>query len=484
MSAAVMLDPVKSATAADRAGTDAIALARSRGKQALLTVVEPLAAPVNPLSFLDAAVAALGGGVLWSQEAAGLAFAGAGEVLTLQATGSDRFAAIMAQMHEVRDRLIAVGADLPFPMVGGFAFSDGEPGGEVWVDFPSARIVVPRVLLQTGGGVTALRVTVPVTPDSDRDEVQHEISTLLDLGRTWAARDDTMDGTSTPSGKSPQISERLVRESRSVPSRPEWEASVATAVSLIRQGAIDKVVLAREERIEAISPILPVAVLARLRAADATATLFALHSGDAWFIGATPERLVRLDRGRVDVTCLAGSIGIGATDAERAALAARLLASEKDRREHEIVVESTIAALSDVCESVERQAGTPRVVAARSVQHLETPVSGYLTGAGHVLDLVERLHPTPAVGGHPRLRALPLIEALETIERGWYAGPFGWTSLDGSGEFSVAIRSALLRERSASLFAGCGIVADSVPADEFAETCLKLRPMLAALERA
>ena len=128
-----------------------------------------------------------------------------------------------------------------------------------------------------------------------------------------------------------------------------------------------------------------------------------------------------------------------------------------------------------------RLPGTPRVAMARSVQHLETPVSGRLSTAGHVVDVVERLHPTPAVGGYPRDRALALIRELERFDRGWYAGPFGWIDIDGSGEFAVAIRSGLVSGCRASVFAGCGIVAGSVPAEEFAESRLKMRPMLAAL---
>ncbi len=115
------------------------------------------------------------------------------------------------------------------------------------------------------------------------------------------------------------------------------------------------------------------------------------------------------------------------------------------------------------------------------MQHLETPVAAWLPRAGRVLDLVERLHPTPAVGGFPREQALTAIRELETFDRGWYAGPFGWTDLAGEGDFAVAIRSALLDGHSASLFAGGGIMADSDPAAEWEETCLKLRPMLSAL---
>jgi menaquinone-specific isochorismate synthase len=143
-----------------------------------------------------------------------------------------------------------------------------------------------------------------------------------------------------------------------------------------------------------------------------------------------------------------------------------------------------MTALAEICEEVTRLSGTPRIAAARSVQHLETPVSAQMCKAGSVLDLVERLHPTPAVGGYPTERALSVMRELEEIDRGWYAGPFGWTDLNGSGEFVVAIRSALLSGRIASVFAGSGIVADSVPAAEYEETSLKLRPMLAGLSAA
>jgi menaquinone-specific isochorismate synthase len=250
---------------------------------------------------------------------------------------------------------------------------------------------------------------------------------------------------------------------------------------MIRRQTVDKIVLAREERLHADGPFSPVSTLARLRRVDSAVTLFAIQAGSSWFIGATPERLVRLQNGRVDVTCLAGSISIGDGEAEQSRLAARLLASEKDREEHEIVVRSTASALVEVCENVTRLPGTPYVVPARSIQHLETPLTAVMSNDGTILDLVKRLHPTPAVGGYPRHRALQIIREIEQIDRGWYAGPFGWIDLDGSGEFAVAIRSAILSGSMASLFAGCGIVAASVPADEYEETCLKLRPMLSAL---
>jgi isochorismate synthase len=411
---------------------------------------------------------ALGSGTLWEQAGAGIAFAGAGTAWEMRANGPGRFGQVSSAMREIRSAVIR-DDDANFPSLGGFAFSEHGDGSHIWSDFPGARLVVPQVLIQNNGHDALLRVTIQVGPRSTPGEIEQQMHDLLGRAREWAKASTTAD------------SVRTCVRAESFPSQTSWQSSVTTAVALIRQGLLDKVVLAREERLLAANPFPPFSALARLRRFDSAATLFAMQSGGAWFLGASPERLVRLRDNRVDVTCLAGSIGMGSGEDERRQLASRLLASTKDREEHEIVVRSTMSALAEVCEEVTRLPGTPRVATARAVQHLETPVSAEMCEAGSVLDLVERLHPTPAVGGHPTDRALAIMRELEEIDRGWYAGPFGWSDLDGSGEFAVAIRSALLSGRMASVFAGSGIVADSVPSAEYEETCLKLRPMLAAL---
>jgi isochorismate synthase len=177
---------------------------------------------------------------------------------------------------------------------------------------------------------------------------------------------------------------------------------------------------------------------------------------------------------------LAGTSARGATPAEDERLGQALLASPKERTEHAVVVRALRAALAEQCTDVTAP-GTPRLFRVRNVQHLLTPLSGRLRPGRGALDLVTALHPTPAVGGAPRATALDLIRRWEGLDRGWYAGPVGWVDRHGQGEFAVAIRSALLRGPEASLYAGCGIVADSDPEAEFSESVLKLRPMLAAL---
>ena len=263
--------------------------------------------------------------------------------------------------------------------------------------------------------------------------------------------------------------------------RREWEALVEDAAHACRNGALEKVVLARAVRVRALGePFDPAVALERLRDVYPNAYVFAVARGPRCFLGATPERLVRLRRGTVDATCLAGSAPRGETPQEDARLGSALLASAKDRAEHAVVVRSVRAALEGVCSEV-HSPDEPRLLRLRNVQHLYTPIDGRVSRPTCVLDLVQRLHPTPAVGGYPREGALRFIREREGLDRGWYAGPVGWLDRRGDGEFAVALRSALLHGTEATLFAGCGIMAQSCASDEYAETCLKLRPMLNAL---
>jgi isochorismate synthase len=197
------------------------------------------------------------------------------------------------------------------------------------------------------------------------------------------------------------------------------------------------------------------------------------------FAGASPERLVRIDGREVRASGLAGSAPRGKTADEDAAIAAALLANAKEREEHAMVRRALLADLAELCDDVVAPA-EPSLFTLPHVHHLHTALSARLRAGHSLLDLVARLHPTPAVGGAPRDAALQFIREHEGLDRGWYAAPIGWIGRD-HGELAVALRSALVRGREAWLFAGSGVVADSDPAREYAETMLKLRPMELAL---
>ncbi|HEY8309206.1 MAG TPA: chorismate-binding protein, partial [Gemmatimonadaceae bacterium] len=210
--------------------------------------------------------------------------------------------------------------------------------------------------------------------------------------------------------------------------------------------------------------------------------VFGCWHGDSVFVGATPERLVRLDGRDVQASSLAGSVSRGATAAEDAKHATLLLTSTKDRAEHEIVRRALCAGLERLCDDVAAAEG-PALLSLPNVHHLHTAVSARLRDGHTLLQLVAQLHPTPAVGGEPRNAALRFIREYEKMDRGWYAGPIGWLQRD-RGEFAVALRSALVSGADALMFAGCGVVADSDPEQEYAESLLKLRPMQIALSAA
>jgi isochorismate synthase len=190
--------------------------------------------------------------------------------------------------------------------------------------------------------------------------------------------------------------------------------------------------------------------------------------------------LVRVEGTRIQATCLAGSAPRGASEGEDQRLGEALLASGKERHEHALVLDALRDALAPVCRELTIPEA-PVLLQTRNIQHLHTPLEGVLADSATVLELVELLHPTPASAGLPRAGALALLRTQEAFDRGWYAGPVGWMDRTGSGEFVVAIRSALVAEQEASLYAGCGIVAGSDPDQEYAESSLKLMPMLWAL---
>ena len=221
-------------------------------------------------------------------------------------------------------------------------------------------------------------------------------------------------------------------------------------------------------------------MLRRLARSAPESTVFAFVRDGTTFLGATPERLVHTSGRRFETVAIAGSVARGRDDAADDVLARDLLASEKEREEHQVVVDGLRADLAPIVERLE-VAPAPTVLRLRHVQHLATPITGSTRDETGLLALAGRLHPTPAVGGAPRDTALAMIDEHEGFDRGWYAGPIGWLGADGDGELMVALRCALVVGRSATLFAGCGIVADSEPAREWDESRLKLRTMIEAL---
>jgi salicylate biosynthesis isochorismate synthase/menaquinone-specific isochorismate synthase len=259
-----------------------------------------------------------------------------------------------------------------------------------------------------------------------------------------------------------------------------FEDAVARAVQRIRAGELEKIVLAREVQVHAPVDHEPGAVLGLLREAFPSCYVFAVGRGDATFIAASPELLIRREGQRASTVALAGSTRRSADPAVDSHLGEQLLRSAKDIEENAIVARRIARALRPHSVWV-TAAPEPSLVRVANIQHLAMPIRAQLASSLGAVELAGLMHPTPAVGGEPGERAEQLIPALEGLDRGWYSGPVGWTDATGDGEFCVALRCALLRGRLAHCYSGCGIVRDSDPAAELAESEVKLEAMLPLL---
>ena len=382
----------------------------------------------------------------WVRRGEGLV--GWGRALEFRADGPGRFADAQAWWRSVVERAV-IRDDLSLPGTGPVAFgsisySPDSPAGAV--------LVVPEVLVGQRGSQWWL---------------------------TTIGVDSHLPATLTPSPSSPPDPPEDVAFADGALSGGQWSAVVARAVDRINAGEMDKVVLARDLEVDARSAIDPRWLLQRLAERYDNTWVFAVDG----LVGATPEMLVKLDKGLVTSRVLAGTIRRTGDDDHDLALAASLARSSKDLEEHEYAVRSVAQALAPHCSSI-NVPESPFVLHLSNVMHLATDVAGVLTDQSTSLALAASLHPSAAVCGTPTAVADAAIRDLEQMDRGRYAGPVGWMDASGDGEWGIALRCGVFDSAEPSrmrLFAGCGIVAGSDPVSELAESDAKFVPMRDAL---
>jgi menaquinone-specific isochorismate synthase len=352
--------------------------------------------------------------------------------------------------------------------IGALPFAPGAPGA----------LVVPQVVIGRRGDDAWMTVVAPAAAfglDGGSLELADEMRRRAMLG-------------GTEPGRAP--SEFLLT---SVMDHDDWKGIVADAVESIDGGTLGKVVLARRVDVKANRPFVTSDVLSRLLALYPTCMVFRVDG----FLGASPELLIERMGAHVASLPLAGTIPRSGDIASDEALIAGLLASAKERREHAYVIEALQDALAPICEELDVP-DKPSVLELRNVSHLATHITGVLTATAaaapgspthprlsvpSALELVARVHPTPAVGGIPAADAVAYIQEVEGFDRGRYAGPVGWMDARGDGTWAIGIRSADVDGSGASMYAGVGLVAGSEPRAELVETQLKLQALLAALVR-
>ncbi len=450
----------------------AVRRARLAGEPVLASVT---AAGVSSLDPTSSVLASRRGDEPWfcfeQPDRAGSSLGALGCVRELRLSGEDRFGQGAEQWRRLSAASLCdpVGAapGCGLVAVGGLSFAAAGGSTPAWAGFQGSSLIIPELSMVRDGGQTWLTVTVDAGPDDTVADLWARVETRLNSLRTRPL----------PLLDPAPIGHYSVR---SLMAPSHYEEAVARAVHRIRAGELEKVVLAREVEVDAPSQYDPAAILGVLREEFPSCFVFAVGRGDATFLGASPELLIRRQGARASTVALAGSARRSADPAVDDHLGEQLLRSNKDRNENAIVARRISQALRRHSVWV-TSAPDPVVVRVANIQHLATPIRAQLASPLGALELAGLLHPTPAVGGDPWSVAQRLIPALEGFDRGWYAAPVGWVDATGDGEFCVALRCALVRGSSARLYAGAGIVRDSDPAAELAETEVKLQALLPVL---
>jgi salicylate biosynthesis isochorismate synthase/menaquinone-specific isochorismate synthase len=422
---------------------DLVSAARDAGHEVLL-IERPMPDAVS--------VAALGRVFDIVAAAGGVAVEDANGAVVDFEPGEDRLVAAARMWRRLGASLTTRGAATVPIAVGGFAYRpDRDPGGP-WSGFPALLLRVPALAVMRSRGRTFATAAAPGAAD------------LLDLEppRMKAAPARRLDVTAL---RNPVA----------------WTAAVESAAARLRAGEAEKVVLAREVMARGDGVVAAAMVARSLRSAYPSCFVYLVTGADGTaFVGASPELLVRRSGARAYAQPMAGSVARGANEVEDDRLAHQLEQSAKDGAEHQVVADFVVNALQPFSEKVVPH--EPEVVRFTNIQHLATAVTAELRQPpADALELAAALHPTPAVGGWPRAAADTIIDELEAMDRGWYAGAVGWIDARGDGEFAVALRCGLLWEDGARLYAGVGVMPDSDAARELEETELKFKALLTAL---
>ncbi len=343
---------------------------------------------------------------------------------------------------------------------------------KLWAGWPHGWLLLPRyrAVRDASGACTMYAYYYLGEDDAEQFDIDQALADFDQITAAWVTK-SRMD--SLPVSY-------VAQEIPNDMGRAAWKKKVEDAVSTIVHGDLAKVVLARHATVETKAHFAISETLQTLREQFPESAVFGVFRDGAVFAGASPERLVHVQDHGVAVDCLAGTTRRSPVPDEDATLAYELLRSQKNRHEHQMVIDGVRQALNGVVSSIQI-ADEPTIKKLSNVQHLYTPVKGLLAPGYDAFSLVKRLHPTPAVAGLPKQAALFYLADHEELARGWYAAPIGFVDAAGNLDCYVGLRSALIQGNRAELFAGAGITADSDPELEYVETMWKMNPMREAL---
>lgn len=427
---------------------------------------------INPVDLLDVFASAYKlneNRLFWTNSDNDFAIFGVGTTKELLADG-DRFGSLETQWKQllkgsiIHDPFKGMGTGLM--MLGGMTFDPEREPTALWESFPAGKLVLPSYTIVRNKQRYFATMSRFLQPTDMVHDVMHDMERLEGI----------LFDSIQEQNKGPQ---RILYQNVIAPEA--WIASVQKAVDEIKAHKAKKIVMAREVRVKLNKEASISDLLRRLLNTQPNSYVFALEEGNDCFLGATPERLVLIEGNKLLSTCLAGTAPRGKTDVLDKEIAHALLHDEKNLEEHAYVVQMIKESIAPSCANIVIPQ-EPIIYPLRNLQHLYTPVEAELKPGFTVFDIVRALHPTPALGGLPRDKALRFIREEEHLDRGWYGAPIGWVDSDHNSEFAVAIRSGLVQKDEVSLFAGCGVMRDSDPEMEFEETNVKFLPILNVLE--
>ncbi|MGE5364971.1 MAG: isochorismate synthase [Bacteroidota bacterium] len=412
----------------------------------------------------------------WEIPARGIMFLGLGELISVVENGKGRFAATEKKIRPWRENFRSNFAELGLESVpvfmGAMKFAP-ETDSELWSNYSDSNWTVPKILFYKDNDRSFIIYNFLIQHDSRREKIIEEfnfrISAFLNADKAVRQASEAVN---------PTINAAVSGIAGNTPKdKKKWIENAKKAIEKIESGELEKVVLSRNIEISLNREPEIACLLDQLKRRYRDCYIFAYHSAKSTFFGASPEKLIRISRNRIETDALAGSASRGNTPEEDTMLEEQLLQDDKNLREHITVRNFISSALSQLdCKVTYDE--KPAIKKLFNIQHIWTPIYAECPGFRSPFPLLENLHPTPAVCGVPQQEAFSTIKKLELYPRGLYSGIIGWFNFEGEGEFSVALRSALLKGKKLYAFAGCGLVDGSEANTEYKETEMKLKPIL------
>ena len=352
---------------------------------------------------------------------------------------------------------------------GGHSFLNETNCDDTWENFPRSSYFLTECLVSCIDNNTWLTISTFIKPDSNQNLIYKKIIQHINDFNQYSSSNIDNNQKITISKVKQETNNNI------------WNDMINSVIKEINSGKVEKVVVSRLKEIHIKEKINLFSVLQRLTDDYPECTTFMFDFPDrSIFLGCSPERLIKVKNDILKTEALAGTSPRSKNDKLDQSLSDKLIASSKENKEHNFVVKKIKEKLKPILKEVKINS-KPKVIKLANVQHLKTKISGLLNVKIHIVDLVKKLHPTPAVAGSPTSKAIEIINKYEQIDRGWYSGPVGWFDSEGEGEFNVALRSALIKNQTIYVYAGCGIISDSIPQKEWDESELKMMAIITSL---